>query len=81
VGAGAIVNGAVVFDDAEIGEGAHVINSIVGVGAVVGDHTILSGAVIGDGAVIGRGNELLAGVRVWPGAHLADGSVRFSADA
>jgi mannose-1-phosphate guanylyltransferase len=81
VAAAAIVNGAVVFDGAEIGEGAHVINSIVGVGAVVGDHTILSGAVIGDGAVIGRGNELLAGVRVWPGAHLADGSVRFSADA
>ena len=38
-------------------------------------------AVIGDGAVIGRGNELLDGVRVWPQAHLADGSVRFSSDS
>jgi mannose-1-phosphate guanylyltransferase len=37
--------------------------------------------VIGDGAVVGRGNELLDGVRVWPGAKLADGSVRFSSDS
>ena len=81
VGAGAIVNGAVVFDGAEIAEGAHVINSIVGVGAVVGAGTVLRGAVIGDGAIVGRGNELLDGVRVWPGAELADGSVRFSSDS
>jgi mannose-1-phosphate guanylyltransferase len=81
VGPGAIVDGAVVFDAAEIGEGAQVVNSIVGLGAVVGAGTVLRGAVIGDGAVIGRGNELLDGVRVWPGTELADGSLRFSADA
>ena len=81
VGSGAIVNGAVVFDGAEIADGAHVINSIVGVGAVIGAGTVLKGAVIGDGAVVGRGNELLDGVRVWPGADLSDGSVRFSSDA
>lgn len=78
---GAVVNGAVVFDGAQIAEGAHVVNSIVGVGAVIGAGTVLHGAVIGDGAVIGRGNELLSGVRVWPGAELADGSVRFSSDS
>jgi mannose-1-phosphate guanylyltransferase len=81
VAPGAVVTGAVVFDGAEIGEGAHVANSIVGVGAVVGAGTVLRGAVIGDGAFIGRGNELLDGVRVWPGAVLSDVSVRFSADA
>jgi mannose-1-phosphate guanylyltransferase len=81
VGSGAIVNGAVVFDGAEVADGAHVINSIVGVGAVIGSGTVLRGAVIGDGAVVGRGNELLDGVRVWPGAELADGAVRFSSDA
>lgn len=80
VGAGAVVNGAVVFDGARISEGAHVVNSIVGVGAVIGAGTVLHGAVIGDGAVIGSGNELLTGVRVWPDARLADGSVRFSSD-
>ena len=80
VGSGAIVSGAVVFDGARIGDDAHVVNSIVGAGAIIGAGTVLRGAVIGDGAVIGRGNELLSGVRVWPGAELADGSVRFSSD-
>jgi len=78
---GAVVTGAVVFDGAEIGEGAHVSHSIVGVGAVVGAGTVLRGAVIGDGAVIGRGNELLDGVRIWPSAQIADGTVRFSSDS
>lgn len=81
VGADAVVDGAVVFDGAEIAEGARVTDSIVGAGAVIGAGTVLRGAVIGDGAVIGRGNELLDGVRVWPQAHVADGSVRFSSDS
>lgn len=81
VGADAVVDGAVVFDGAEIAEGARVTDSIVGAGAVIGAGTVLRGAVIGDGAVIGRGNELLDGVRVWPQARLADGSVRFSSDS
>ena len=50
-------------------------------GAVIGAGTVLRGAVIGDGADRGPGNELLDGVRVWPGAKLADGSVRFSTDS
>ncbi len=81
VGADAVIDGAVVFDGAEIAEGARVTDSIVGAGAVIGAGSVLRGAVIGDGAVIGRGNELLDGVRVWPQAHLADGSVRFSSDS
>lgn len=81
VGADAVIDGAVVFDGAEIAEGARITDSIVGAGAVIGAGTVLRGAVIGDGAVIGRGNELLDGVRVWPQAHVADGSVRFSSDS
>ena len=81
VAEGAVVNGAVVFDGAQIAEGARVTDSIVGAGAVIGADTVLHGAVIGDGAVIGRGNELLTGVRVWPGAVIGDVAVRFSSDA
>jgi mannose-1-phosphate guanylyltransferase len=36
--------------------------------------------VIGDRARIGDRVELCGGARVWPGAELADGSVRFSSD-
>ncbi|MDO8309935.1 MAG: NDP-sugar synthase [Actinomycetota bacterium] len=77
---GAVVDGCVVFDGARIEAGARVHNSIVGVGAVVGEGCVLHGTVVGDGAVIGAGNELLTGVRVWPGAILAPGTVRFSSD-
>ena len=74
------VDGSVVFDDAVIGVGAEVISSIVGRGAQIGAGTKLNGAVVGDGAIIGAENELLAGVRVWPGVTLPDVGVRFSSD-
>lgn len=80
VDAEAIVEGSVLFDEARIHPGARVRDSIVGRGAVIGRGAIITGAVIGDGAHVGADNELLDGVRVWPGAHLADGSLRFSSD-
>ncbi|GDX31739.1 GDP-mannose pyrophosphorylase [Actinomycetes bacterium] len=80
VGAGAVVDGSVVFDDARIGAGAKVTGSIVGAGATVGENCVIDGAVIGDGASIGAGNELLAGVRIWPNVQIAAGAVRFSSD-
>ena len=68
------------FDNAAIGEDAVVSDSVIGRGAVVGARTVLRGVVVGDDAVIGADNELLDGVRVFPGALLADDSVRFSSD-
>jgi len=80
VAAGAAVHGSVVFDGATISSGAVVTASVVGRDAVVGEGTVLTGAVIGDGANIGPGNELLSGARVFPGAIIAAGSIRFSSD-
>jgi len=80
IGEGAVVNGSVVFDGARIDAGASVRNSIVGADAHVGADCVLDGAVIGDGARIGAGNELLTGVRIWPGARLDDTTIRFSSD-
>lgn len=80
VGAGAVVEGCVVLDGAVIAEDVVLRASVVGRGARVGAGTILQGAVIGDHAVVGAGNELLTGVRVFGGAHVPDGAVRFSSD-
>ncbi|WP_374582201.1 sugar phosphate nucleotidyltransferase [Frankia sp. CiP3] len=80
VGAGATVDGAVLFDGAVIGEGAVVRGSVVGAGAVIGARVSLDGVIVGDGARIEPGNELRAGVRVFPGAVLGAGSIRFSSD-
>lgn len=80
VAADAYVDGSVLFDDADVASGARIVGSVVGRGARIGAGTSLTGAVVGDGAVIGAGNELVDGARVWPGAVLADGAVRFSSD-
>lgn len=80
VGAGAVVESSVVFDGAVIEDSAVVRRSVVGAGARVGRGTVLEGVVLGDRATVGAGNELLTGVRVWPGAVVADGTVRFSTD-
>src|SRR3954447_5074585 len=80
VAAGATVDGSVLFDGARIGAGAVVRRSVVGAGAIIGAGSTLEDAVVGDRAVLGSGIELRAGVRIWPGVELADGSVRFSAD-
>ncbi|MEW2580915.1 NDP-sugar synthase [Streptomyces syringium] len=77
---GARVDGSTVLDGAVIETGADVRDSLIGAGAHVGARTVLTGAVIGDGARIGADNELRDGVRVWCGAALSDGAVRFSSD-
>ena len=78
--AGAHVDGSVLFDGARVDADAYVQGSIIGAGAHVGPGCRIEGAVIGDGAVIGAGNELLSGVRVWPGARVEPSTIRFSSD-
>jgi mannose-1-phosphate guanylyltransferase len=89
--AGAIVEGSVICGGATIGARAEVRNSIVGyratiAGAATVDGAVVRGAVvhgvvIGDEAYVGPGNELLKGMRVWPGTRIEATSVRFSTDA
>jgi mannose-1-phosphate guanylyltransferase len=79
VEAGAVVDGSVLFDGAVVRAGAVVRSSIVGRDSVIGPGTVVQDAVIGDRVRIGAGNELLNGVRIWPGAVIGDGAVRFSA--
>jgi mannose-1-phosphate guanylyltransferase len=80
IGAGAEVDGSVIFDGVTVGGGARVCASVVGAGARIGDGAVLTGVVIGAGAEIGGGNELVGGMRVWPGVRLDGTAVRFSAD-
>lgn len=80
IGEGARVDGSTVLAGAVIEPNAVVTDSLIGAGARVGARTVLAGAVIGDGADVGPDNELRDGVRVWCGAGLPAGSVRFSSD-
>ncbi|AZM53618.1 GDP-mannose pyrophosphorylase [Streptomyces sp. WAC 01529] len=80
VGEGARISGSAILAGAVVEPGAVITDSLVGAGARVGARAALSGAVIGDGARIGADNELRDGVRVWCGAELPPGAVRFSSD-
>ncbi|MCX4726202.1 sugar phosphate nucleotidyltransferase [Streptomyces sp. NPDC090052] len=80
VGEGARIDGSTVLDHAVVEPGAVVTDSLIGAGARIGARSVLTGAVIGDGARVGADNELRAGIRIWCGAVLPDGSVRFSSD-
>lgn len=80
VGEGARVDGSAVLAGAVVEPNAVITDSLIGAGARVGARTVLAGAVIGDGAEVGADNELRDGVRVWCGAKLPAGAVRFSSD-
>ncbi|WP_239101009.1 sugar phosphate nucleotidyltransferase [Microbispora amethystogenes] len=80
VEAGASVRGSVLSEGCHVASGATVVDSVVGVGARVASGTVLRQVVVGDGASIGPGNELTAGMRVWPGVALPECAVRFSSD-
>ncbi|MEU4799592.1 NDP-sugar synthase [Streptomyces sp. NPDC023327] len=80
VGEGARIRGSAVLAGAVVEPGAVITDSLVGVHARVGARAVLTGAVIGDGASVGADNELREGVRVWCGATLPAGAVRFSSD-
>ncbi|MDX6285648.1 MAG: mannose-phosphate guanylyltransferase [Frankiales bacterium] len=81
VDGGSVIDGSVVLDGASIGLRASITGSVVGRGVVLGDECVLDGAVIGDEAKIGDRNELLHGIRVWPGVEIPGASLRFSTDA
>ena len=78
--AGAQVAGSVLFDGVRIGAGAQVSASVLGCGVQIGESAVLEGTVVGDGARVATGNELRAGMRLWPGVDLGPTSVRFSTD-
>ncbi|MDX3230838.1 NDP-sugar synthase [Streptomyces sp. ME19-01-6] len=80
VGAGARIDGSTVLAGAVVEEGAQVRDSLIGARARIGARTVLQGAVVGDGALVGPDNELRDGVRVWCGADIPAGAVRFSSD-
>lgn len=77
---GAVIEGSVVAEGAWIGSGAYVLHSFVGPRSRVGERCVLRGAAIGAQADVGAGCELIDGARVWPGAVLPVGGLRFSSD-
>ncbi|AIT60437.1 sugar phosphate nucleotidyltransferase [Corynebacterium doosanense] len=81
IGAGARIDGSVIFDGCTIEPGAQIRDSIIAAGASIGANARIADCVIGEGASIGARCELMGGMRIWPGVQIPDTGVRFSADA
>ena len=78
IGEGAVVEGSILLDGAEVEAGAVVRGSIVGPGARVRHEAIVRGlSVLGANCVVGEGNVLDQGLKVNPGVFLPPRSVVF----
>lgn len=80
IGNKAVVTASVIYSGAQIHDDAVVENSIIGANSVIGAGTVIRDAVIAENVKLGAGNELLSGVRVFPGTSISDVTVRFSSD-
>jgi mannose-1-phosphate guanylyltransferase len=78
VGDGAVVEGSILLDGAEVEAGAVVRGSIIGPRARVGNNAIVRGlSVLGADCVVGEGNVLDQGIRVNPGVVVSPRSLSF----
>ncbi len=78
IGAGSIVERAVVLDGARIGEDCVLRDCIVAPGATVGDRSqVIGGAMLGEGVSIGADNVIARGARLFPGMEVPDGGLAF----
>ena len=78
IGAGSVVERAVVLNGSQIGEGCTLRDCIVAGGCRIGDRTqITGGAVLGEGVTVGADNVVSNGARIFPGVELPDGALKF----
>jgi mannose-1-phosphate guanylyltransferase len=78
VGAGSIVERAVLLEGAQIGEGCELRDCILAAGCKVGHRTkITGGAVLGEGVQVGADNVITRGARIFPGVALPDSAIAF----
>ena len=77
-GRDAVIEGAVLWEDNSVEEGASLRGSVVGRGNRIGAKAHLAdGTVVGDNCAIGAENRLDHGMRLWPGVALPDHAISF----
>jgi NDP-sugar pyrophosphorylase family protein len=74
VRSGARLEDCVLFEGAEIGNDAEIVNSVVCANAHVGSGTRMDQSIIGAGVRLG-GHNVLRGTKLWPGVVLGDRAV------
>lgn len=78
IGKDVTIEGAVLWEDNEIAEGASLRSCVVGRGNRIGAKAhIADGTIISDGCIIGADNRLEHGIRLWPATELKDHAITF----
>jgi mannose-1-phosphate guanylyltransferase len=78
IGANASIEGAVLWDDNVIGEGAALRACVLGRGNRIGAKAHLAdGTIVSDNCVIGAENRLECGIRIWPDTQLKEQAISF----
>jgi mannose-1-phosphate guanylyltransferase len=80
VGAGAVIDRSVIFNEVQISSGSRVTYSIISTAAHVGSNCHIVDTVIAERAFIDSDNELSAGSLVFPDERIEAGSIRFTAE-
>jgi len=75
---GAVVEGAILWQDCKIGRGAKLRNCLVASRCYIGEESeVLDDCVLGDDVLIGKGNKLSKGIKIWPGKSIEPGTISF----
>lgn len=75
---GAVIEGAVLWQDCRIGEKAKLRNCVVASRCHIGEGSeVLDGCVLGDDVIIGKGNSLAKGMRIWPNKSIEPNTISF----
>jgi mannose-1-phosphate guanylyltransferase len=78
IGAGSIVERAVILKGAQIGEDCVLRDCIVAPGCTIGAGTsVTDGAMLGEGVTVGADNVITHGARIFPGVDLPDHAIEF----
>jgi mannose-1-phosphate guanylyltransferase len=73
---GAVVEGAVLWQDCRIGKGARLRNCLVASRCHVGEGSeITDDCILGDDVLVGKGSKLSQGTKVWPSGTVGPGTV------
>lgn len=73
-----MIEGAVLWEENHIQEGAHLRNCVLAKRNRIGKQTFITGsAIVGDDCVIGAENRLDKAIRLWPGTILQDQAISF----